>query len=69
MRIYRIVISFVAATLVVLMMLLAGLKIFNDRQSEAVALPPGFEVEYLSPEEAALLLNQDRDGDREADKD
>lgn len=63
MSVIRILVSFAAGTLVVLTMLVAGLQVFKGR---AMAPSPkqvpeleAFEVQYLTPEEAARILDDD----------
>lgn len=59
MRLLRLVLCLLVASLVVFAMLVAGLELFYGDRPAPGAGPEAFEVRYLTPEEAALLLGED----------
>lgn len=59
MRLFKLVACFLLATLVVLAMLIAGLEAFYRDPPASSAGLETFEIEYLTPEEAAELLGDD----------
>ena len=46
MNVYRILISFIAGTIVVLAMLVTGLQLFSGRQAAPTSVADDFTVEY-----------------------
>lgn len=63
-EVVRFGVSFLGGTLVVLTMLVVGLRFFHERDDSRDAAFESFEVEYLTPEEAARLLGERTDRHR-----
>ncbi|MDH3588279.1 MAG: hypothetical protein OEQ74_02625 [Gammaproteobacteria bacterium] len=55
----RILVSFVAGSAVVLVMLVVGLRVFYSDDDQAKSTLEAFEVDLLTREEAARLLGED----------
>ncbi len=57
----RLAISLLLGIVVVLAMLVIGLRLFYGKEAPPESSLEAFEVEYLTPEEAARLLGEDPD--------
>lgn len=59
MRLLKLATCLLLATVIVLAMLIGGLELFYGEPPSASAGLESFEIEYLTPEEAAELLGED----------